>query len=57
MAAVVIDNSTYEEAALYAKLHNISVAEALKVGMAFLMENFKRQARDASNENIIYLRR
>lgn len=57
MADVVIDNSTYEKAALYAKLHNISIADALKAGVAFLMENFKIQAKDASNENIIYLQK
>lgn len=50
MAAVILDNSTYNDAALYAKLHNISIADALKVGMKFLMENFKLQAREASNE-------
>ena len=50
MAAVVLDSGTYNDAALYAKLHNISIAEALKAGMKFLMENFKIQAREASNE-------
>ncbi len=41
MAAIVLDNSTYNDAALYAKLNNISIAEALKAGMRFLLENFK----------------
>ena len=44
MATITLDNSTYNDAAMYAKLHNISIAEALKVGMKFLMENFRLQA-------------
>ena len=47
---IVLDNSTYNDAALYAKLNNISIADALKAGMKFLMENFKMQARVASTE-------
>lgn len=47
---IVLDNSTYNDAALYAKLNNISIADALKAGMKFLMENFKMQARVVSNE-------
>lgn len=49
MATITLDNSTYNDAAMYAKLHNISIAEALKVGMKFLMENFRLQAKDTSN--------
>ncbi len=48
--SIVLDNSTYNDAALYAKLNNISIADALKVGMKFLMENFKMQARTAAKE-------
>lgn len=47
---IVLDNSTYNDAALYAKLNNVSIAEALKVGMKFLMESLKKQATVASNE-------
>lgn len=50
MMSIVLDNSTYNDAALYAKLNNISIADALKAGMKFLMENFKMQARIASKE-------
>lgn len=50
MATIILDNSTYNDAALYAKLHNISIADALKTGMKFLMENFKMQAKTASKE-------
>lgn len=50
MTAIVLDNSTYNDAALYAKLHNISIADALKAGMKFLMDNLRMQAKAASNE-------
>lgn len=50
MAVVVLDKGTYNDAALFAKLNNISVADALKAAMKFLMDNFKMQARDASSD-------
>ena len=50
MIPIVLDNSTYNNAALYAKLNNISIADALKAAMKFLMENFKVQAREMTNE-------
>lgn len=43
MAIITLDNSTYNDAALYAKLHNVSIADALKAGMKLLLENIKVQ--------------
>ncbi len=53
MTPIVLDNSTYNDAALYAKLNNITIAETLKTAMKFLMENFKTQSREASNKYYI----
>lgn len=50
MYEIALDNNTYNDAALYARLHNISVAEALKAGVKFLMESFKAQAKAVSSE-------
>lgn len=50
MAVVVLDKGTYNDAALFAKLNNISIADALKAGMKFLTENVKMHAREASDE-------
>lgn len=50
MAIITLDNSTYNDAALYAKLHNVSIADALKAGMKLLLENIKVQEVTDSNE-------
>ena len=50
MATITLDNSTYNDAALYAKLHNVSIADALKAGMKLLLENVKVQEATDSNE-------
>ena len=39
MATIYLDNTTYNEAVLYAKLNNISISEAIKAGMKALMNN------------------
>ena len=41
MATIYLDNTTYNEAALYAKLNNISISEAIKAGMKALKNNIK----------------
>ncbi len=50
MATIILDNNTYNDAALYAKLNNISIADALKASVKFLMENFKLQSMAAAKE-------
>lgn len=49
MTTIILDNATYNDAVLYAKLNNISIADALKAGMKFLMENSKIQAEEVSD--------
>lgn len=49
MATITLDNATYNDAVLYAKLNNISIADALKAGMKFLMEKSKIQAEEVSD--------
>ncbi len=49
MTTITLDNATYNDAMLYAKLNNISIADALKAGMKFLMENSKIQAEEVSD--------
>ena len=50
MATIYLDNTTYNEAALYAKLNNISISEAIKAGMKALMNNIKTNSQDATSE-------
>lgn len=50
MATIYLDNTTYNEAALYAKIHNISISEAIKAGMKALMNNIKTNSQDATSE-------
>lgn len=50
MATIYLDNTTYNEAALYAKLNNISISEAIKAGMKALMNNIKTNSQDATPE-------
>lgn len=49
MATITLDNATYNDAVLYAKLNNISIADALKAGMKFLMEKSKMQAEEVAD--------
>ena len=48
MATIYLDNTTYNEAALYAKLNNISISEAIKAGMKALMNNIKANAQNST---------
>jgi len=41
MATIYLDNKTYNEAALYAKLNNISIADVLKAGIKALLGDMK----------------
>ena len=50
MATIYLDNTTYNEAALYAKIHNISISEAIKAGMKALMNNIRTNSQDATSE-------
>ena len=49
MATIYIDNTTYNEAALYAKLNNIS-SEAIKAGMKALMNNIRANSQASTAE-------
>lgn len=57
MATIYLDNTTYNEAALYAKLNNISISEAIKAGMKALMNNIRANSKDSTAENITFLQK
>lgn len=50
MATIYLDNHTYNDAVLYAKLHNISVSDAIKAGMKALFGSFKPNPRSISKD-------
>lgn len=41
MKTITLDNSTYNDISLYAKLNDISIADALKICVRTLLANFK----------------
>lgn len=51
MATIYLDNHTYNDAVLYAKLHNISVSDAIKAGMKALFGSFKTNPRSISKND------
>lgn len=50
MATIYLDNSTYNDAVLYAQLHNISVSDAIKAGMKSLLGCLKTKSKSISKD-------
>ena len=50
MATIYLDSKTYSEAALYAKINNISIADAFKAGIKTLLSNMKMQKKIAHSD-------
>ncbi len=47
MNTITLDNGTYNAIAHYAKLNGISIADALKVSVRALLENFNADTKNA----------
>lgn len=44
MSTITVDQATYNEAEAFARLHNISVSDAIKSGLELLFKQFKSKA-------------
>lgn len=52
MSTVTVDQATYNEAEAFARLHNISVSDAIKTGLELLFKQFKSKTHAANNTAI-----
>lgn len=49
MSTITVDQATYNEAEAFARLHNISVSDAIKTGLELLFKQFKSKTHAANN--------
>lgn len=52
MSTITVDQATYNEAEAFARLHNISVSDAIKTGLELLFKQFKSKTHAANNTAI-----
>lgn len=52
MSTITVDQVTYNEAEAFARLHNISVSDAIKTGLELLFKQFKSKTHAANNTAI-----
>lgn len=52
MSTITVDQATYNEAEAFARLHNISVSDAIKTGLELLFKQFKSKTHTANNTAI-----
>lgn len=52
MSTITIDQATYNEAEAFARLHNISVSDAIKTGLELLFKQFKTKTYTAKSTAI-----
>lgn len=49
MSTITVDQATYNEAEAFARLHNISVSDAIKTGLELLFKQFKSKTHAVNN--------
>ena len=50
MATITLDNQTYNAAASYANIHNVSISDAIKAGLQLLIGN------NSQHESVFHIR-